>query len=558
MTQVKIGIVDVKDRLYHLTPNHIIPHSIYSSVIQPKCNEVPIDLWNFCMGHLSFKRLQLMQSCYPFLYSNKNFTCNTCHYAKQKKLPFTSSHSHASHSFDLLHIDIWGPCSKVSMHGHRYFLMIVDDHSRFTWIYLMHTKSETRTHIANFVAYVETQFDKKIKTIHTDNGYEFLMHNFFSSKGIIHQTSCVETPEQNGIVERKYQHLLSVTRALLFQSIFLQNFWCFNVSTLRVFGCLCYISTLKAHRQKLDPQAHPCVFLGFKPHTKGYLVFDLHTHTFTVSCNILFYENQFPYPSLNIDITTFFSPFPLPFSYDNTYIEPTSLLPTNTSLSPPALTSTDSSSSPTTNTTSLLDLHHSTRIRQPPSYLQDYHSALTSTTVIPLSGILYPIHYIFSYSCLSPSYHHFIMFISSNTEPTSYAEASRHDCWVKAMQAELLGLQMNQTWILTTLPPHKIAIGCHWVYKVKYKSNGSIERHKAHLVAKGYTQREGLDFLDTFSPVAKLTTVRLLLALAAINNWHLKKLDVNNAFLHGELHEEVYMQVPVENSVEVLLFIIID
>ena len=121
------------------------------------------------------------------------------------------------------------------------------------------------------------------------------------------------------------------------------------------------------------------------------------------------------------------------------------------------------------------------------------------------------------------------MSITSTVEPSSYAKASQHDCWIKAMQAELDALQSNETWRLTPLPPHKTAIGCRWIYKIKHRADGSIERYKARLVAKGYTQMEGLDYLDTFSPVAKLTTVRFLLAIAAMNNWHLRQLDVNNA-----------------------------
>jgi len=112
------------------------------------------------------------------------------------------------------------------------------------------------------------------------------------------------------------------------------------------------------------------------------------------------------------------------------------------------------------------------------------------------------------------------------------------------MEDELEALSSNQTWILVPLPSGKKVIGCRWIYKIKHKSDGTIDRYKAHLVAKGYTQLEGLDFLDTFAPVAKLTTLRLLLVLVASHNWDLKQLDVNNVFLHGDLLEEVYMNQP--------------
>lgn len=129
-------------------------------------------------------------------------------------------------------------------------------------------------------------------------------------------------------------------------------------------------------------------------------------------------------------------------------------------------------------------------------------------------------------------------------EPSSFAEAATDPNWQRAMTEELQALHANGTWTLTSLPPGKIPIGCKWVYKLKHNSDGSIDRYKARLVAKGFTQAEGIDYHDTFSPTAKMITVRCLLALAASQSWSLHQLDVNNAFLHGDLHEEIYMSPP--------------
>lgn len=112
------------------------------------------------------------------------------------------------------------------------------------------------------------------------------------------------------------------------------------------------------------------------------------------------------------------------------------------------------------------------------------------------------------------------------------------------MADELQALERNGTWSVVSLPAGKRPVGCKWVYKAKFLADGTLHRYKARLVAKGYTQQEGTDYLETFSPVAKQVTVKVLLALSAVNNWSLILLDVNNAFLHGDLSEEVYMSLP--------------
>lgn len=113
------------------------------------------------------------------------------------------------------------------------------------------------------------------------------------------------------------------------------------------------------------------------------------------------------------------------------------------------------------------------------------------------------------------------------------------------MKVELTVLELNQTWIVTDLPLGKKPVDCRYFYKIKYNSDGTIKRFKARLVAKGYTQEEGIDYSETFSPMAKLVTVRCLLSVAVVKRWRLYQFDVNNAFLHEDLVEEIYMKKPL-------------
>jgi histone deacetylase 1/2 len=129
-------------------------------------------------------------------------------------------------------------------------------------------------------------------------------------------------------------------------------------------------------------------------------------------------------------------------------------------------------------------------------------------------------------------------------EPPTVTAALNDKNWSVAMHSEYQALLHNKTWHLVPKPKGKNIIGCKWVYKVKQKSDGTIDRYKARLVAKGFKQRYGIDYEDTFSPVVKATTIRLILSIAVTKGWSLRQLDVQNAFLHGVLEEEVYMYQP--------------
>ncbi|KAL2228694.1 UNVERIFIED_CONTAM: Retrovirus-related Pol polyprotein from transposon RE2 [Sesamum indicum] len=150
----------------------------------------------------------------------------------------------------------------------------------------------------------------------------------------------------------------------------------------------------------------------------------------------------------------------------------------------------------------------------------------------------------------SPYQHKSLLTAAKNpAEPTNFNEAIKTKKRVDAMNNEIKALEDNQTWEITVPPKEKRAIGCKWVYKLKVKQDGTVDRYKARLVAKRYNQVEGVDYLDSFSPMAKAVTIRTLLAIVAKYHWHLHQLDINNAFLHEFLDEEIYMLPPEGYSV---------
>lgn len=161
------------------------------------------------------------------------------------------------------------------------------------------------------------------------------------------------------------------------------------------------------------------------------------------------------------------------------------------------------------------------------------------------SSVPYSIANYVSYDKLSPKYQSYLAAFSTIVEPTTFTEACQDPRWVEAMKSEIEALESNHTWDIVSLPEGKTPIGCKWVYRVKYKASGEIERFKARLVAKGYSQKEDIDYQETFSPVVKMVIVRTILSLAAAQHWHIHQMDVHNAFLQGDLFDEIYMQLPL-------------
>ncbi|XP_019261605.1 PREDICTED: uncharacterized protein LOC109239486 [Nicotiana attenuata] len=246
------------------------------------------------------------------------------------RLLFSASSTVSDSLFELIHVDTWGPYHTQSYFGAKYFLTIVDDHSRATWTHLLHSKSNAFTMLKAFISMVKTQFNLSVKKIRSDNALEIGLFNsalqYFSDNGIIHQTTCSHTPQQNGIVERKHKHLLEIARALMYQSKLPTKFWgdCILAATylinrfpstilhnkspfevlygklpsyshLKPFGCLCYAIVPKCERNKFDPRVVPCVFVGYPFGKTGYKLYNLSTKCILVSRDVIFHESVFPF-----------------------------------------------------------------------------------------------------------------------------------------------------------------------------------------------------------------------------------------------------------------------
>jgi Reverse transcriptase (RNA-dependent DNA polymerase) len=338
---------------------------------------------------------------------------------------------------------------------------------------------------------------------------------------------------------------------------------------------VCYVHLPSKERNKLSPLSTKCVFLGYAIGQKGFRCYDPKSRKMKISRNVIFLESIFYYqhhsnlsPTVsqsllhlfqsindisNTSTTTSFSNrFKPGFVYTRRkYKDPTSML------------QHDNSSHDCTLITQpgIVNLHHEQEqaplqpdqnlepTQDEPNLITSISGQLQQTTSTPAlhsddmnsenSGLRRSTR-----PSVKPQRYGFLTTIPSMTIPGSFKEVVSQDCWNQAMIEELSALTQNDTWDLVHCPKNVKPIGCKWVYTIKQKPNGTVDRYKARLVALGYSQEYGVDYHQTFAPVAKMTTVRVVLALAAGQNWSIKQMDVKNAFLHGELHEIIYMKPP--------------
>ncbi|WZZ27522.1 hypothetical protein YC2023_010923 [Brassica napus] len=625
-----IGKGVTKGELYLLedltsVPNHCCSFTFASDSVSSLNKNA---LWHARLGHPHVKPLNLMVP--GVIYENKD--CETCILSKHCKNVFPKSTTVYENCFDLIHSDVWtAPC--MSRDNFKYFVTFIDEKSKYTWLTLIQTKDRVLDAFKNFQAYVTNHYHAKIKIFRSDNGGEYTSLAFkqhLAQHGVLHQTSCPYTPQQNGVAERKNRHLMEVARALMLQAHVPKRFWSDAVSTacylinrtptkvlgdhapfevlnkhkpvldyLRVFGCLCYVLIPGELRNKLEARSTKAMFIGYSTTQKGYRCYDPVTRRVLTSRDVKFIESRGYYDEKNQedlkDITSDKAgvlriilenlgikvsqdqnsggscPGTSPPSMETTEQphlhheggEETGAQESSSDRRGEDLASHDQGGVETTQdgvetesvpmgessgdetqeelrdpTPPQQQLRRSTRLRKDPS------SWVNTRVYYNAQAVEHPSQAVCSFAQYPEEHCAFMVNLDENYIPRSYEEAMMDKEWKESVGAEAGAMIKNDTWYESELPKGKKAVTSRWIFTIKYKADGKVERKKSRLVARGFTQTYGEDYIETFAPVAKLHTIRIVLSLAVNLGWGLWQMDVKNAFLQGELEDEVYMHPP--------------
>ncbi|CAM8981982.1 unnamed protein product [Rhodiola kirilowii] len=560
-------------------------------------------MWHARLGHPHARALNLMLPSVSF----KNDDCEACILGKHCKSVFPKSITTYRNCFDLVHSDVWtAPC--MSRENHKYFVTFIDEKSKYTWLTLIQSKDRVLEAFMNFQNYITNQFNAKIKVFRSDNGGEYTSNTFkqhLANHGIIHQTSCPYTPQQNGVAERKNRNLMEIARSMMFHTNVPKRFWGDAVMTasylinriptrslddispyevlnkskpsinhLRVFGCLCFVLIPGEQRNKLEAKSTKAMFIGYSTTQKGYKCYDPVARNVLVSRDVKFVEAKGYYESRSWDDLKNLSQVPsdratnlrfilegfglnLPKDQGGTREVPAPMTPQETEelphpdheggnqdeaqvepqeadssshdqdgdqdeaqVEPQEASSSshnqdgahdDSDFSPNDEEHQGKELEEVQPLRRSTRVRNDRSNWVNTRVFYNNMAVAHPIQAMCFLAHFPQEHQVFISKLDEGHVPRSYDEAKEHKLWREAICDETKAMEVNDTWYESDLPKGKKAVS-----------------------------------------MAKLHTVRIILSLATNLEWELWQMDVKNAFLQGELEEEVYMLPPpgLEDSVK--------
>ncbi|KAM0017117.1 putative RNA-directed DNA polymerase [Helianthus debilis subsp. tardiflorus] len=555
-------------------------------------------LWHRRLGHVNMKNLnrlakgQLVRDLpiKDFMLVEKCIACakGKAHRKPHKTKPVPSTKA----ILELLHMDLFGPVNVLSIRKKAYCLVIVDDYSRYTWVYFLSHKNETAALVKQFITLAENQASTKVKVIRSDNGTKFknaTLDIFCTDKGIDRQFSAPRTPQQNGVAERRNRTLIEAARTMLADSKLPSFFWAEAVSTacyiqnhalvnkrhmktpyeileghkpsvshFRIFGCPCVLLLMDSNG-KFEVKGDECYFVGY---AKGsaYRVYNKVTKKVVESCNIEWLEENATDarvgPDWLYDYSALFKSFNIlssdvsvagesvpkhPLSFEDAEDEAqTQENVKHHTIDPPGMVFTQHPTpTPMVNRSSAgASISDSAMFPDPIPEDCIVTSPVVHTTTAPDEGE------------------------SSNTTteeeivpdlaiPTSVQRnhpienvIGPEPGWVDAMHEELNQFEKLGVWKLVKLPAGKRKLGTRWVFRNKQDSAGVIVRNKARLVVQGFRQIEGLDYDEVYAPVARLEAIRIFLAYASYMGFTVYQMDVKTAFLYGDVKEEIFVEQP--------------
>jgi hypothetical protein len=503
-------------------------------------------------------------------------------------------------------MDLFGPITYISIGGNKYGLVIVDDFSRFTWVFFLQDKSEAKGVVKKFIKRVQIEFEVKVKNIRSDNSSEFRntkVEEFLDEEGIKHELSAPYTPQQNGIIERKNRTLIEAARTILDEYKTPDSFWAEAINTachaancayihkhlnkttyeiitgkkpsvhyFRVFGCKCFILNKKPKASKFASKVDEGLLNGYGTNEHAYCVFNKTTSCVVTTVDVKFDESN---SSQREQVSENLVDDEEPPSVSIFRMGTGEVMPREVQVQAPCDTRNKYPSS------SIRVEPPSSQVHQDESQvhgddhgrgfdqggeqggdaqaeaLQDEnddgpiqcqsqapHPRLHQMVQWdhPIINILGNIEREVTTRSRLSNFCAFYSFVSS-LEPLSAEQALEDPDWIISMEEELNNFKRNEVWELVPRPKKNV-IDTKWVFRNKQDEFGVITKNKARLVGKGYTQVQGLDFGETYALIARLESICILLTYATHHDFKLHQMDVKSAFLNGSVQEEVYVDQP--------------
>ncbi|GJT06502.1 retrovirus-related pol polyprotein from transposon TNT 1-94 [Tanacetum coccineum] len=520
-------------------------------------------LWHRRLSHLNFGAINHLARHgiirgVPKLKFKKDHLCSTCVMGKSKTKPRKPKSNDTNHEkLYLLHMDLCGPMRVASVNGKKYILVIIDDYSLFIMVKCLRSKDEAPYFIIKFLKMIQVRLKVPVRRIRTDNGTEFVnqtLREYYEKVGISHETFVARSPQQNGVVERRNRRLIEAACTMLIYAKAPLFLWAESVATAYHVDFDELIAMASEHNS-LGPALHEMTLTtissGLVPNSPPSTPFVPPSRT---DWDLLFQPlfDELLNPPSSVD-----NPAPKVIALIVEVIAPEPAASTD---SPSSITVDQDTPSPNVAQMNN-DLFFGIPIQENDSKASSssdiiptvVHTATPNSEHVtkwtkdhPLENIIGELERPVSTRLQlheQALFCYYDAFLTS-VEPKNYKDALTQACWIEAMQEELHEFERLKVWELVPRPDKVMVITLKWIYKVKLDEMGGILKNKARLVARGYRQEEGIDFEESFAPVARLDAIRIFLAYAAHMNMIVYQMDVKTAFLNGILREEVYVSQP--------------